>query len=182
MSPDNSDIEWVDTYDEAIDLIEEKLDGEISRDNFVPLRGAMASITEGYEVPEKEKEQSDDSDEYGFASIERAIDTPEYIPSINEVLEWGSEKGLDNDMTLVAPYRGITEDDLHVRDAIRNVPNNLDMWNVSIEKKEDTRPVILVYDEDEILNINKYRAELPVSEEKRSDLIDYAVVIDCEPT
>lgn len=153
----------------------------------------MASINEtGYLVPAHE--------EYGEPTTEELSEMnplqkvaheitgnpfPEYIPSVDEMLEWGTEKGSDADQTRVAIYDGRRDGDVglsHVWEALNGVSFNLDRWDVPEEKQVKTRPVVMRYNEDMIEPLGNYDVGLPESDERRLQAINYAVVISQDPT
>jgi hypothetical protein len=181
----NPRVRRVADFDDAIGIIEQETEGTIDPDNPVTVRGTMASVDEGYEVPGSEtSEESQQESSFDFESIEPAGDpTPEYIASIDEVLEWGTEKGSEAEWVRMAGYAGDEANIHHSWKAMDNTPYNLDDWNVAPEHQEMTRPVMLVYDDEELdHSLQGYDTGLPVDPEERSAVIDYAIVIDQDPT
>lgn len=158
-------VEYAEGFDEALDILDDQC-LSTSRDDMVPLRGAMVSMNGGYGLEDSE------GSVYGV---------PEYIPCLDEVLEWGSEKGSDADFTRVAGYgkRNLHID--HCRIALESVPDRLDDWSVDEGLQSDTRPVLLAYD-PELLDFGiSFYAELP-DNVFRDDLIQCAVVLDQDPS
>lgn len=193
MTSSESRIQHVESFDEALAFIDER-EGLIEDERAVPIRGGMASIDEkGYPVPAHEEYDEPTPEELSEMNpLERAgyeavgnNPFPEYIPSVDELLEWGTEKGSDADQTRAATYNGERRGNVglsHVWEALNGVSFNLDRWDVPEEEQADTRPVIMVYDMDMIEPLEGYRFGLPEDGEERPQTIDYAVVIDQDPT
>ena len=159
----SSRISYAESFDDALDTLSEV---ELRDDyDMVPLRGVMASLEEGYDLDK-----------------EGSVPENEYVPSFYEVLEWGGEKGPMQDSTCVVSYGGRDIHLDHCRNALEKVPDRLDDWSVEESLQSLTRPVLLVYD-PELLDFGvSFHAELPLDEELRDDLIQYAVVLDKDPS
>lgn len=176
-------IQEVEDINEALEVVDER-----RNDETVSIRGGMASIDDGHEVQAHHEWEppGEDANPLAKAAVESVGNPiPEYIPSVEEVLEHGTEKGADADWTRVAGYKGERKQNLglnHVWDALKGVQYHLKNWEIPEEERAQIRPVVMKYNDEVLGEFHGYRAKLPDDSEERSDAIDYVLVIDQDPS
>lgn len=186
---DNPRVKRTDSFDSAVELIEEQTEGVIGEDTVVSMRGTMTSIGPRYQVPGIERREKDpnagNDSVFDLSNVEPRGGNliPEFIASIDEALQWGNEKGPETDWVRTAGYGGEKAHIDHCWSAMDSTPYNLNKWNVPEENQAMTRPVLFVYDNDIVDHTRGgYDTGLPADPEERSQAIEYAVIVDQDPT
>lgn len=185
---ENSRIRRTNSFDQALKLIEEETEGVIGEDTVVSMRGTMTSVGESYEVPGLEEKEDDQLNEDLLSDLSTVEPrggnpVPDYMANIDQALQWGNEKGPDTEWIRTASYAGEKANVDHCWSAMNKAPYNLNQWNISEENQSMTRPVLFIYD-NEIVDQSRggYDTGLPEDPEERAQAIDYAVVVDQDPT